>query len=177
MFLSLIRQRRSTRKFLDKPVEEEKIELLIEAMLRSPSSKGLNPWEFIIIKDRTLIKKLSESKPHGSSFLKWAPLAVVVCADSNIDTWVEDASIASTFLQLSAESLNLGSCWIQIRGRMTDNEKILSQDYIAKLLNIPQHMQVESIIAIGYPVKRKQPHDKESLDYSKIKLNSYTQQM
>ncbi len=174
MFLSLVRQRRSTRKFIDKPVEKEKTDLLIEAMLRSPSSKGLNPWEFVVITDKSLLEKLSKSKPHGSSFLKWAPMAFVVCADSKIDTWVEDTSIASTFLQLTAESLDLGSCWIQIRGRKTDNEK-MSQDYIAEMLNIPDHMQIESIIAVGYPMERKQPHDKESLNYSKIKLNSYSQ--
>ncbi|MBU3915317.1 nitroreductase family protein [bacterium] len=175
MFLSLIRQRRSVRKFMDKPVEKEKTDVLIEALLRSPSSKGGNPWEFVVITDKSLLEKLSRSKPHGSSFLKWAPMAFVICADSNVDTWVEDTSIAATFLQLTAESLDLGSCWVQIRGRMA-NDETSSQNYISDMLNIPEPLKIESIIAVGYPMERKPPHEKKSLNYSKIKLNSYTRQ-
>ncbi len=70
MFLSLVQKRRSIRKYLDKPVEKEKIELLIEAALRSPSSRGFNPWEFIVVTDRDLLEKLSKAKTHGASFLK-----------------------------------------------------------------------------------------------------------
>ena len=108
MFLSLVQKRRSIRQYLEKPVEKEKIELLIEAALRSPSSRGFNPWEFIVLTDRDLLAKLSKAKPHGASFLKNAPLGIVVCADpEKCDVWVEDASIASIFLHLAAESLEL----------------------------------------------------------------------
>ena len=62
MFMSLIQKRRSIRKFLDRPVEAEKIDLLLEADLRAPSSKGLNPWEFIVLTDRSLLERLSQAK-------------------------------------------------------------------------------------------------------------------
>ncbi len=81
MFMSLIQKRRSIRKFLEKPVEEEKIDFLIEAALRAPSSRGFNPWEFVIVTERDLLAKLSGAKIHGSGFLKNAPLGIVVCAD------------------------------------------------------------------------------------------------
>ena len=173
MFLSLVQKRRSIRQYQDKPVEKEKIELLIEAALRSPSSRGFNPWEFIVVTDRDLLAKLSKAKPHGASFLKNAPLGIVVCADpEKCDVWVEDASIASIFLHLAAESLELGSCWIQIRMIMHDQTKT-AQEYVQELLNIPGNLNVESMIAIGYPAESKPPHRKENLQYEKVYYNEY----
>ncbi len=173
MFLSLVQKRRSIRRYLEKPVEPEKIDLLIESALRSPSSKGLNPWELIVVKDKDLLEKLSKAKPHGASFLKNAPLGVVVCADpSKCDVWVEDASIATIFLHLAATSMGLGSCWIQIRKRMYDQTKT-SQEYIRELLKIPENFKVESIVAIGYPAESKPSHKKESLPYDKIHFDFF----
>jgi nitroreductase len=173
MFLSLVKKRRSIRRYLDQPVETEKIDMLIETALRSPSSKGFNPWELIVVTDKDLLEKLSKAKPHGASFLKNAPLGIVVCADPAMcDVWVEDASIASIFLHLAPESMGLGSCWIQIRKRMYDQTKT-SQEYIRELLNIPENLNVESIVAIGYPAETKPPHKKESLQYEKIHFDVY----
>jgi nitroreductase len=173
MFLSLVQKRRSIRQYLEKPVEKEKIELLMEAALRSPSSRGFNPWEFIVVTDRDLLEKLSKAKTHGASFLKNAPLGIVVCADpEKCDVWVEDASIASIFIHLAAESLELGSCWIQIRMRMHDQTKT-AQEYVQELLNIPENLNVESMIAIGYPAESKSAHRKENLQYEKVYYNEY----
>jgi len=173
MFFSLIQSRRSIRKFTKPPVEETKVEKLLEAALRAPSSRGFNPWEFIVVSDRPLLEKLSESKPHGSTFLKNAPLGIVVLADSEkSDVWIEDASIASIFIQLAAESMGLGSCWIQIRKRMHDRSKT-AEAYVSGLLNIPKNLCVEAIIAIGYPDEKKTPHKKNELQYEKIQYNRY----
>ena len=173
MFLSLIERRRSIRKYLEKPVEAEKIDALVEAALRSPSSRGFNPWEFVVVTDKTLLEKLSTAKPHGASFLKNAPLGIVVCADpEKCDVWVEDASIASIFIHLAAESMGLGSCWIQIRKRMHD-QTTTAQAYIRSILNIPKNLAVESIVAIGYPGEKKPPHRKEKLQYEKVHYGLY----
>jgi nitroreductase len=173
MFMDLIRERRSIRRFLDRPVEAEKTDLLIEAALRSPSSRGLNPWEFIVVTRRELLEKLSQAKPHGSSFLKNAPLGMVVCADpEKCDVWVEDASIASIFIHLAAHSLGLGSCWIQLRERMHDEMKS-AEAYVAEILNIPKRLKIESMVAVGYPDEKKQPHGKEGLQYGKVHIDQY----
>jgi nitroreductase len=96
MFLDLVRKRRSIRLFKDKEVEEEKVNKLIQAVLMSPSSRNIKPWNFIIVKDREMLNQLSRSKEHGSKFLKNANLGVVVFSDKEIsDVCVEDASIAS----------------------------------------------------------------------------------
>lgn len=173
MFLSIIEKRRSIRKYLDKKVEKEKIDVLVEAVLRSPSSRGINPWEFVVVTDADLLEKLSKSKPHGATFLKGAPLGIVVIGDPNkADTWVEDTSIASIFLHVAAESLGLGSCWIQIRGRMHDDTKS-AKEYICELLHIPKQLEIESIIAIGYPDQDLPPHSKEELHYDKLHYDGY----
>ncbi len=173
MFFKLIEKRRSTRIFKPKKIERNKIDKLIEAALRSPSSRSFNPWRFIIVDNKDILLKLSNSKPHGSSFLKGAPLGIVVCADSRkSDTWIEDTSIASIFIQLAAESINLSSCWIQIRKREHHN-KLSSNKYVKDLLKIPDNIEVESIIAIGYPDEIKEGHKKESLQTEKIFFNRY----
>ena len=173
MFMSLVQQRRSIRKFEKKPVETDKLNTLIEIALRSPSSRGFNPWEFIIVTDPELLNRLSRAKPHGSSFLRNAPLGIVVCADpEKSDVWVEDCSIASAFLLLAAESLDLGGCWIQIRERMHSDD-VASETHVAGLLNIPDGYKVESIIAIGYPAEKLRSHDKSELGYEKISVNAY----
>ncbi len=173
MFLSLIQKRRSIRRFLKKSVEREKINFLIEAALRSPSSRGLNSWEFVFVTDPDLLDRLSRAKQHGSAFLKDAPLGIVVCADPNkCDVWIEDSSIASIYIQLAAESMGLGNCWIQIRERMHSETKT-SEEYVREVLKIPGEMKVESMVAVGYPDEKKPPHRKEKLQYEKVYRNQY----
>ena len=174
MFFKLIEKRRSIRKFKQKNIEQKKVDKLIEAALRAPSSRGFNPWRFIVIDNKDILLKLSESKPHGSSFLRDASLGIVICGDiEKSDVWVEDTAIVAIFIQLAAESLGLASCWIQIRKRQHD--KILSADkYVKELLLIPDNMNVASIIAIGYPDENKQGHTKESLQTEKIFYNNYS---
>ena len=99
MFLSLLEKRRSIRKFKHRSIEQDKVDQLIEAALRSPSSMGKNPWRFIVVTDRERLEALSVAKQHGSAFAKNAPLTIVVCADSGIsDVWVEDAAIATIII-------------------------------------------------------------------------------
>ncbi len=173
MFMSLIRKRRSVRRFLDRPVEKERLDLLVEAALRAPSSRGINPWHFVVVTDREMLTRLAQAKEHGSGFLKNAAVAIVVCADaSKSDVWVEDASIATIVIQLAAESLSLGSCWIQIRERMHAARQT-AEMYVAELLDLPAQLKVESIVALGYPGENKAPHPRESLPQSQVHAGFY----
>lgn len=169
--INILRKRRSIRKFTHQQISEQDLKVLQECLLRSPSSRNKHPWEFVFINEKKLIKQLAESKKHGSQFLENAPLAIVICGDKNItDVWVEDCSIASTIVQLTAESLGLGSCWIQIRNRL-HNDNITSEEYIQKLLDIPENLKIESIIAIGHPDEEKLPVPEKELHFEKIKFN------
>ena len=173
MVFDTLKKRRSIRKYKKQPVENEKIEKLIETLVRSPSSRNQNPWEFIIVTNETLLGQLSKSKHHGSAFLKNAPLGIVICGNrKRSDVWVEDCSIASILVQIVAESLHLGSCWIQIRKRM-HSDSISSESYVRKVIDIPSRLKVESIIAIGYPDEEKTPHDKKNLVFDRISYDYY----
>ncbi len=173
MFIDLLRTRRSVRKFQDKPVEKEKIDLLVESMLRSPSSRGLNPWEFVVVTDPKILGDLAKAKPHGASFIKNAPLAIVVCADpAKCDVWVEDCSIAALIVHLAATDLGLGSCWVQLRLREHD-AGMTSEEYVKKLLGLSDNMVVDAVIAIGYGKEDKPGHALSSLSYDKVNYNQY----
>jgi len=171
--IELLRKRRSIRKYLDKPIEPEKVELLKEAVLRAPSSRNIDPWEFVFVKDRAMLEKLSRCKPHGASFLSGAALGIVICGDSTAsDVWVEDCSIASILVQMVAQSLGLGSCWIQVRNR-THDEESSAERYVQNLLGIPAHVKVESIVAVGYPAETREPVPREKLKVAKIRIGTY----
>jgi nitroreductase len=173
MFLELMRKRRSVRRFEARPVEPEKVDLLVEAALRSPSSRGLNPWEIVVVADRGMLEKLAACKEHGAAFLADAPLGILVAADSaRSDAWVEDASIAALMVQLAAEALGLGSCWIQIRNRMRAGGAP-AQDYVAGLLGLPAGVMAEAILAVGYPAEEKRERPRSALRWGQIHAERY----
>lgn len=174
--INLLRTRRSIRKYTKKPVDRKSVAVLAEAALRSPTSRNNKSCEFVIVDDRELLSKLSKTREHGSQHLQGAPLGIVICADSTkSDVWVEDCSIASILLQVTAHSLGLGSCWIQIRNR-NHTDAMTAEQYIQGLLGLPEHIKVESIISIGHPDETKKPVAKNDLEYGKVRYNRYSQQ-
>ena len=173
MLYDLLKSRRSIRNFQNRGVEKEKIDTLVKSALLSPSSRAIRPWEFIVVTDRELLKKLSACKEYGSGFLSGAPLGIVVLGDPEAcDVWVEDASIASIIIQLSAQSLGLSSCWIQVRERFHSGE-VKAEDYIKELLAIPGKYHVECIVAIGYPAEEKTAYSDSELLYDKIHVDRF----
>ncbi len=166
--IDLLRTRRSIRKYADRAIEPEKIEVLREALLRSPSSREIRPWRFYFVVSPSTLESLAKSKPHGAGFLKNAPLGVVVCGEPDeSDVWVEDCSIAALIAHLTAHSLGLGSCWIQIRNRQYD-DATTSEEHIRFILGLPDRMTVEAIVAIGYPAEEKPGVPKSSLPADRI---------
>ena len=171
--LTLLRKRRSIRQFTSKPVEADKLEAILEAALRAPTSRGRNPWEFIAVTDPLLLPGLATAKAHGSAFLAGAPLAIVVAADTTkSDVWTEDCSIAAMVIQLTAEDLGLGSCWAQIRLR-PHSASCSANEYLRKLLNLPATHEVECIIGIGYPGEEKAGHAAASLPFKQLHRNRF----
>jgi len=174
--IDLMRARRSIRSFTDQPLEPHSVKLLVEALLRAPSSRNHNPWQFVLVDDRALLEQLATAKQHGSEFLKGAALAVVICADeAKSDVWVEDCSIAAILLQMTALSLGLGSCWAQIRKRQHDQQSSAEQ-FVQQLLGLPEQLRVASIIGIGHPAEKRRPLTADTLEYDKIRHNRYQKQ-
>ena len=172
MLLPLLQSRRSIRKFEQRPVEPEKIEILTEALLRAPSSRGLNPWEFVLVDDPALLRQLGQAKAHANLIAE-APLAVVVAADpQRCDVWIEDCAIAAILLQMTAHSLGLGSCWVQIRLRRHRDGRA-AEDYVKELLHLPADRSVLAVVAVGYPAEYPPGHPREALPWDKLHRNGY----
>ena len=172
-FLELLKNRRSSRVFTGEPVSEENVCTLMKAALMSPSGHRINPWEFILVEDKEMLKSLSVCKEHGSGLLEGAAMAVVVIADTEkTDVWIEDCSIATIILQLAAEEFGLGSCWVQMRLRK-DADGNLAEDNVRALLNIPSHYAVLSIVGIGHKARETQPFDEDSMQWDKVHIGGY----
>lgn len=172
-FSELLKTRRSMRKFTDEELTQEQVVALVKAALMSPASKRTNPWQFIVVDDKELLEKLSHCKAQSSQFIAEAPLAIVVAADPLAsDVWIEDASIASIVIQLQAEDLGLGSCWVQVRERVTATG-MPSDEYVRGVLDIPLQMQVLSVIAVGHKGMERKPFNEEHLQWEKVHLNKF----
>ncbi len=168
MLLDLLNTRRSIREFTEQPITKEQLEYLQETVMRAPTSRGLNPWQFVFVTDPQVIAKLAEAKPKGAAFIANCALAVVICADTTCsDVWVEDCSIAAICLQLAATELGLGSCWSQMRLRQ-HNETTSASDFICSLLDLSQEIEVDNIIGIGNPAEHKEPHPQAELPWAQI---------
>ena len=161
------------RKFTDEELSQEEVVALMKAALMSPSSKRSNPWQFVVVDDKETLQALSHCKEMGAAFLKDASLAIVVMADPLAsDVWIEDAAIASLMIQLQAEDLGLGSCWIQVRERFTA-DGTPSNEFVHGVLDIPLQLQVLSIVAVGHKGMERKPFNEEHLQWEKVHLGKY----
>ena len=170
---NLLIKRRSIRKYKDELLQPEETEMILRAALLSPTSKNAHSWQFIVVEDKEMLKKLADSKPQASQFIADCALAVVVLGNPLVsDVWLEDGSIASIAMQLQAEDMNIGSCWVQIRERQY-NEQIQAADYVRNLLDIPMPYEVLSIIAFGKKEKERRPNDVEALLWENVHIGEF----
>lgn len=167
-FIDLIQQRRSCRLYQEEAVSQEDIETLKKALLWSPTSKNNRPWEFVFVTDKTTMVEFGKAKPHGANFAASAPLAVVILADpQKSDVWIEDCSIAAAFLQMAAEDLGLGSCWIQLRNRKHESGES-SSDFVKRIIGAPDNLEAAYIITIGRKGKERKPNSDDMLLHERI---------
>ncbi len=178
--LDIIKQRKSVRRFLDTPVEREKIMMCLEATRAAPSACNSQPWRFIIVDEPELKKRLCERAFSGiyfiNAFCKKAPVIVVVVSEKGrflariggmfrgTRYYLIDIGIAGEHFVLQAEELGLGTCWIGW----------FKESAVKKVLGIPKGKKIDVLIAVGYydKNKAKSTHDREPLE--KIaSFNSY----
>ena len=140
--------RRSIRKYKREVPSDDLIKQCIEAACYAPSAKNSQPWKFVIVKDREKISALSKTQPY-SAFLANAPVVIVALAEEEKSPrhWIEDLSCAIMLLMLKAAELGLGTCWNAVYS--PENQK--REEYVRKLLGIPEKYRVLANIGLGFP--------------------------
>ncbi|WP_295935296.1 nitroreductase family protein [uncultured Alistipes sp.] len=169
--LDVIMTRTSIRSYQDRPVSADTVELLLRASMAAPSAMNRQPWAFVVVDDKELLRKLSESLPYAKMAAA-APLAVVVCGDlskgDNLEGawWMSDAAAASENLLLAAHTVGLGAVWTGVYPR---SERVQA---VREVLGLPEQIIPLNLIPIGYPADKPAPKQKWAPE--KVHKNGWT---
>jgi len=146
--------RRSIRRYTEKPVEAEKVQVLLTAAMAAPSAGNQQPWRFMVITDRALREQIAETSPYAK-MLAEAPLAIVVCGETkglrHPEMWQQDCAAATQNILLAAHAIGLGAVWLGFYPHTERSEPL------ADLLGLPDSVLPMAVIAIGYPAEQKEP--------------------
>ena len=165
--MDVMLKRRSIRKYTNDDISKKDLDKILQAALLAPTSRNRKPCNFMVIENREKLEKLSKAKNHGADLIKNANKAIAVIANSSVaDTWVEDSSIALTYMHLMATDLGIGSCWVQIRLRNRDGTD--SEEIVRDILSLDDNYGIVGILALGIPDEVLAPHKLNNLDKSKI---------
>jgi len=161
--LKAIRERRSVFIFRPEPVEDEKIEAVLEAGRWAPSFRNSQPWEFIVVKDLARRRNLSILLSNVALIhdeIQGASTVIVTCVDPRKDPYhfVEDGAVATQNMALAAHSLGLASYWVGVFS-LQDEKGLVERD-VKKTLNIPKEYRVISLLPIGVPAHNLQKERK-----------------
>lgn len=150
--IEAINARKSIRRFLDTPVEREKIRELLEAAIRAPSAMNKQCWRFVAVTDKETIAKLAKTNMVFNGWLKDAPAVIVFCADpkesgdmNDLPYYMWDAALAAQNLVLAATDMGLGTCYLAAY----DEKKV------KELLGIPEKLRVVCMTPLGYPTEKR----------------------
>lgn len=169
----LIINRRSIRKYTAEPVASDDVRQILEAALMAPTSKNGRCWQFVVVENKETLQQLGQCKPSYALSVANAPLAVVVCADmTKSEAWIEDASVAASFMMLQAADLGLGSCWVEVRDRYREDGEP-SEEYVRRILEIPEEMAVVCILSIGHKDEERRPIDTAKLLWEKVHIDKW----
>lgn len=161
--LENILSRKSVRNFVKgKEINREQLEKILRAGMAAPSARNSQPWEFIVIKDKDILKSLADKNPHGK-MLEDASCAIVVAGNIDKtggadDFWSQDTSAATENMLLEIEALKLGAVWIGVYPKK-ERMKIVIEE-----LELPENVIPLNIVAIGYPTGKDKPKDKWNPD-------------
>ena len=145
--IDAIKTRKSVRKYLNKPVEDEKLRVVLEAARLAPSANNRQEWRFVVVHDDETRKKLANAAAE-QTFVGEAPVVIAACAetDNHVMTCGQlcypiDVAIALDHVTLAAVQLGLGTCWI---GAFDENK-------VKQILRIPEKVRVVELMPLGYP--------------------------
>ncbi|MFO7901129.1 MAG: nitroreductase family protein [Planctomycetota bacterium] len=150
--LNSIFARRSIRDYDAKDVDDTLVSDLLEAAMAAPSAVAKDPWEFVVVRDKDMLRRIAEGLPNGKMLAK-AAVGIVVCGDPNrvhdgqLSYLLQDCAAAIENLLLAASMLGLGACWLGVHPR---EERVA---HVRSLLNVPEPVTPISVISIGWPAQ------------------------
>ncbi|BCI59837.1 nitroreductase family protein [Solibaculum mannosilyticum] len=154
-----ILERRSIRRYQNRPIEQPVLNKVLEAGRLAPSARNQQDWRFVVVKDPDLRAKMVDAC-CGQRFIQDAPVHLVVCANNVRDmacgqpARTVDCSIALSFMMLEAMECGLGTCWLG----SFDNQAVKT------LLRIPDDYQVVAVTPLGYPDEQVDARPRKALD-------------
>jgi len=155
--LKTIKNRRTIRRFKPNPIDEEMLQMILEAGRWAPSFSNLQPWKFIVIKDQGLKNALDKAARESVLHLgiNEAPVVILVCVDRRIDPLhaIEAGAAATQNMTLAAYSLDLGAGWIGIWGTEAETS-------IQKIFKFPETLRIVSLLPVGLPAESPEGHRK-----------------
>ncbi|MFW9800486.1 MAG: nitroreductase family protein [Candidatus Thorarchaeota archaeon] len=145
----VILNRRSIRKYMDKPVEEEKVMTVLEAGRWAPSAANRQPWHFIVVRDEAMRIKLADEHPYGR-FMAQSPVVIVVLGrpEDNPRYHLADPHNAVQNMLLAAYNEGLSTCWMGVRDTAMEPK-------FKKLLGIPDNLRVICSVSLGYGAQER----------------------
>lgn len=164
---NLAARRRSIRRYTGEKISDEIVDEILKVALLAPSSWGRHPVEFVVVRDKEMIKKIARCKRMGAGPLPTADVAIVVMVDkSDCELWIEDAAVASTYILLAAEQFGIGACWIHIRDRA--GQRTTADEEIRQLLNVPEKYSVLNVVALGQKNEKKSPRTEKDIHWENV---------
>ena len=175
MLYDLTRKRRSIRRYGAKHVDEETLGEIMKVALTAPTSFGHKPVEYVIVRDKDMIRKIGTCKQMGGSQINSADVVIVVMVNTadkrQAEFWIEDGAIASAYILLAVEQYGLGACWVHIRNRM--GQRRTSDEEIRALLGVPDGYSILNLIAIGEKGESKKPYTDADLHTENVHYGKY----
>jgi nitroreductase len=159
-----IEKRKSIRRFKEKKVPNKIIKEAIDAARRAPSGHNLQPWHFVVVKNKESLREFKEQNVFKQEKFYQAPVVIVCCTEKEayspdsikkheVEMPLINLSLASAFLVLRATELGLGTCFVA----WVDKEKI------KKILDIPEDKVIPYIIVMGYPDEKPKPRGRKEM--------------
>lgn len=162
--ISVIKSRRSVRKYLDKEIPREILEDIVDCGRLAPSGYNKQPWIFVVVVDKEIKEKIASASTSGK-FIKDAGACIAVFCEKTAETALEDACAATENMIISAQAYGLGTCWV-------NTYKKSHSPKIKEILNCPEDMELMTLIAVGYPSEEPKNPPKKNLD-EVLRWNSF----
>jgi len=167
--LNEIRIRRSIRKYKDEPVSDERLEALLRSGMQAPSARNLQPWVFVVSRNRELMKRVPEVHPY-SSMVPSAGAVILVCGNTEVQPEtgyiLEDCSASVQNILLEAVNQKLGAVWLGVYPR---EDRVRG---ISELFHLPGHIIPVALVSIGVPGEEKDFEDR--FDPAKVHIDRWS---